>query len=165
MLSTVPAERTWYVRSQARGRSIPSNICTIEDYEWDYGQVQSSALPRHQPSLDISQPLSNEYPDQNESNLNYTNTPPGTSTSVEDITQGIAQSTLGSSSSSIQQPTFKATSPRNPPVDRESFDPRKCQVARLHFGGNALTFGRLPSPSSIGVSMGKSMISPAHINH
>jgi hypothetical protein len=150
------------VRSQTRGRGIPSNACAIEDYEWDYGQVQSSALPRHQPSLDISQPLSNEYPDQNESNLNYTNAPPGTSTSIEDITQGIAQSTLGSSSSSIQQPTFKATWPtpsapsnyittRNPSVDRESFDPRKCQVAGLHFGGNALTFGRLQSPSSLGV--------------
>ena len=91
MLSTVPAERTWYVRSQARGRSIPSNICTIEEYEWDYGQVQSSALPRHQPSLDISQPLPNEYPDQNESNLNYTTAQPGTSDPVEDITQGLDQ--------------------------------------------------------------------------
>jgi hypothetical protein len=128
------------VRSQTRGRGIPSNACAIGDYEWDYGQVRSATPPRNQPSLDISQLLSNEYPDQNESNLNYTNAPAGTSTSIEDITQGIAQSALGSSSSSIQQSTFKATWPtpsvpsnyittRNPPIDRESFNPRKCQAA------------------------------------
>jgi hypothetical protein len=135
MLSTVPAERTRYVRSQTRGRGIPSNTCAIEDYEWDYGQVQSSALPRHHPSLDMSQPPPNQYPDQNENS--YTTAPPGISTSVEDITQGIAQSTLGSSSSSTQQPTFRAPWPspparsnyiktRNPSTDREAFDPRKC---------------------------------------
>jgi hypothetical protein len=137
MLSTVPAERTWYVRSQARGRSIPSNICAIEDYEWDYGQVQSSALPRNLPSPDLSQSLSNEYPEQTESN--YTTTP-----SVEGITQGIAQTNLGQSSSSIQQSTSKAPRPtptnyittRDQSTDRESFDPRECRVARPRFGGH-----------------------------
>jgi hypothetical protein len=137
MLSTVPAERTWYVRSQARGRSIPSNICAIEDYEWDYGQVQSSALPRNLPSPDLPQSLSNEYPEQTEGN--YTTTP-----SVEGVTQGIAQTTLGLSSSSIQQHKFRSPWPtpsvpipsnhittRNPSTDRESFDPRECQVTIL----------------------------------
>jgi hypothetical protein len=137
MLSTVPAERTWYVRSQARGRSTPSNKYAIEDYEWDYGQVQSSALPRTQPSPDLSQPLSNDYPEQTESN--YTTAP-----SIEGITQRIAQTTLGPSPSSVQQPTFGApwTTPNNYiktrdlSTDREAFDPRECRVARPHFGGH-----------------------------
>jgi hypothetical protein len=132
------------VKSRGRGRGIPSNTCAIEDYEWDYGQVQSSALPRTQPSLTLSQPSPNQYADQNENN--YTTAPPGTSTSVEDITQGIAHTTLDSSSSSAQQPTFKAPwatpsvssnyiTTKNPYTDTEAFDPRECQVARLHFGG------------------------------
>jgi hypothetical protein len=141
MLSTVPAEGTWYVRSQARGRSIPSNTCAIEDYEWDYGQVQSSALPRTQPSPDPSQLLPNDYPDQTESN--YTTAP-----SVGGITQGMAQTTLGTSSSSAQQPMLNkapwstSSAPsnyiktRDLSTDSEPFDHRECPVARLHFGGH-----------------------------
>jgi hypothetical protein len=129
------------VRSQARGRGIPSNTCAIEDYEWDYGQVQSSAIPRNQPPLDLPQASPNQYSVQNE----YTTARPGTSTSVDDITQGMA--TLGTSSSSVQQPMFnKASWPtpsapsniittKNPYTDSETFDPRECPTARLHFGG------------------------------
>jgi hypothetical protein len=133
------------VRSRARGCGIGSNTCAIEDYEWDYGQVQSQTLPRTRPEVHLSQELPNQYPDQNENN-HYTTAPAGHSTSVEGITQGIAQTNLGSSSSSIQQPTVKAPwgpSPsapsnyiktRNPSTDREAFDPRECQVALLYFG-------------------------------
>lgn len=130
------------MRSQGRGRGILSNTRAIEDYEWDYGQVQSSALPRTQPSLDLSQTLPNQYTDQNENN--YTLTRPATSTSIEGIAQGIAHVNLGSTSSSVQQPTSRP--PWTPPsnyiktrdlsTDREAFDPRECRAARPRFGGH-----------------------------
>jgi hypothetical protein len=39
------------VRSQARGRSIPSNTCAIEDYEWDYDQVGNQDYQAPQPVI------------------------------------------------------------------------------------------------------------------
>jgi hypothetical protein len=140
MLSTVPAEGTWYVRSQARGRSIPSNTCAIEDYEWDYGQVQSSGVPRTQPSPDPAQLSPGDYHEQTESNY--------TTASVEVATLAMAQTNLGTSSSSAQQPVFNNKAPwsassapsnyiktKDVFTDREQFDHRECPVARLHFGG------------------------------
>ena len=129
--------------SQARGRKTPSNTYAVDDYVWDYGQIESSATPRNPPPLDLSQASLNQYPDQNE----YTTEQPILSTSLNDITLGMAS--LGASSSSVQQPMVNNASWSTPSApsnyiktkdlstDSEQFDPRECLLPSrsTHFSG------------------------------
>jgi hypothetical protein len=106
-------------------------LAGAHEYEYEYGPVQAANDPRTVPTMgSIPPPLQQT---QYTSSVGYTTAPEA---SVDNITQGLSQATLGSgpsqqfpqsyAQSTQKEPNYIITT-RNPNTTSEKFDPREQQ--------------------------------------